>query len=258
MLEFILPNIESLLDQVVLIARRAGAEVMSIYEQDFEVVFKADDSPVTLADQHAEVVITTGLKSLSWDIPIVAEEAMSNGDVPQIGDLFWLVDPLDGTKEFIRKTGEFTVNIALIKNGMPILGVVFAPALDRLYFGALELGAWSLIGGEKKQICCRSHPEDGLTVVGSRSHGDPVEMNEYLKAFNVKAMTSIGSSLKLCLVATGEADLYPRFGRTMEWDIAAGDAILRAAGGAVFQEQGEIMKYGKSEFANPHFIAKSL
>ena len=246
---------QALLDALLPIARQAGAAIMDIYATDFAVRGKADASPVTEADERAEALILPALASLTPDIPIVAEEAVAAGHIPTVGERFWLVDPLDGTKEFINRNGEFTVNIALIENGSPVLGVVFAPALDRLFAGAAGLGAFVEDKGVRRDIDCRTEPAEGLTVVASRSHGDADALASFLAGRKVARQTNAGSSLKLCLVAAGEADVYPRLGRTMEWDIAAGDAVLRAAGGIVRTLDGPALRYGKADFANPHFAA---
>ncbi len=243
----------------------AGAEILRIYATDFAVTDKSDTSPVTEADQRAEAIILENLKRLAPDIPIVAEEEAAAGRVPATTTRFFLVDPLDGTKEFISRNGEFTVNIALIENGEPVRGAVYAPALGKIYWGARGEGAYMADVtdgrfGEGRPIRVRPAPAEGLSAVGSRSHGGE-ETQTYLKAFTVKDFVAAGSSLKLCLLAEGKADLYPRMGRTMEWDIAAGDAILRAAGGRVETLDGAPLRYGKrnqgndSDFANPHFVA---
>jgi 3'(2'), 5'-bisphosphate nucleotidase len=172
-----------------------------------------------------------------------------------VGDWFWLVDPLDGTKEFISRNGEFTVNVALVHRGEPVLGAVFAPALGRMFAGVAGQGAWLEDAQGRRAIHCRQVPEAGLTVVASRSHGDAAALDAFLAGRKVAALANAGSSLKLCLVAAGEADLYPRLGRTMEWDIAAGHAVLAAAGGAVRTLDGSPLRYGKPGFDNPHFAA---
>ena len=243
----------------------AGAEILRIYATDFSVTDKSDASPVTEADQRAEAIILENLKRLAPNIPIVAEEEAAAGRVPSTATRFFLVDPLDGTKEFISRNGEFTVNIALIENGEPVRGAVYAPALGRLYWGARGEGAFMADiadgqPGKARPIRVRKAPSEGLSAVGSRSHGGE-ETQAYLKAFEIADFVAAGSSLKLCLLAEGKADIYPRMGRTMEWDIAAGDAILRAAGGRVETLDGQPLLYGKrdqasdSDFANPHFVA---
>jgi len=248
-------NLASLLEALVPLIRAAGGEVMAVYSTDFDVEKKGDDSPVTAADQRAEQVILAGLARLAPDVPVVAEEEVAAGRIPEVGERFWLVDPLDGTKEFISRNGEFTVNIALVEHGSPVLGLVYAPAVGRLFGGALGVGAWVEASGARRNIATRDVPAEGLTVVASRSHGDESALDAFLAGRAVASRTNAGSSLKLCLVAAGEADVYPRLGRTMEWDIAAGDAVLRAAGGIVKTVAGPVLKYGKPGFDNPHFAA---
>jgi len=246
------------------LAQRAGDEVMAVYARPITVHGKADDSPVTEADWRAEAVILKGLAELAPDAVVVAEEAMAAGQAPQVldpGRPFWLVDPLDGTREFIGRNGEFTVNIALVEHGEPVLGVVLAPAqgpFGRLYAGARGDGAWVVDEIGARRIVCRRPPAEGLTVVASRSHGDPAAVQAFLAGRQVARQVAAGSSLKLCLLAAGEADLYPRFGRTMEWDIAAGHAVLAAAGGRVETLDGSPLRYGKPGFENPDFVASGL
>ncbi len=247
--------LDSLLAALTPLIHEAGALVMRIYATDFQVEIKGDESPVTLADQCAEKVIFEGLQRIAPGIPVVGEEAASAGDIPDVSNRFWLVDPIDGTKEFVNRNGEFTVNIALIDHGLPVLGLVLAPALDTLYAGAAGLGAWVEVSGQRRAIGVRSVPSDGLTVVGSRHHADAAAVDAFLAGRRVAAHRAVGSSLKLCLLAEGLADVYPRFGRTMEWDTAAGDAVLRAAGGAVRTLDGALLAYGKDGFENPDFAA---
>lgn len=251
-------NRAELLELLLPVARAAGQAIMDIYATDFAVRGKSDASPVTEADEKAEAVILPQLARLTPDILVVSEEEASAGRIPNVAGRFWLVDPLDGTKEFINRNGEFTVNIALIDNYRPVLGVVLAPALDRMFAGAEGVGAFVEEKGQRRAIHCRAVPADGLTVVASRSHGDAEALEKFLAGRKVASQTNAGSSLKLCLVAAGEADLYPRLGRTMEWDIAAGDSVLRAAGGIVKTLDGVALGYGKSDFANPHFYAGGL
>ena len=248
----------SLLEGLTPIARAAGTAILEVYATDFAVESKSDDSPVTEADHRAEAVILPALARLTPGIPIISEEAAASGVVPTVDARFWLVDPLDGTKEFIKRNGEFTVNIALIEHGLPVLGVVFAPALDRLYAGARDVGAFIEDKSGRRPIACRPVPPEGLTVVASRSHGDTQALDRFLAGRKVAAQKNAGSSLKFCLVAAGEADLYPRFGRTMEWDTAAGHAVLAAAGGRVMTLEGADLRYAKPEFENPHFVAQGL
>ena len=247
-----------LLEALVPIVRAAGAVVMDIYRADFTVRGKHDASPVTEADERAEALIVPALEALLPGVPVVAEEAVAAGRLPALGRRFWLVDPLDGTKEFIGRNGEFTVNIALVEDGEAVLGTVFAPAIERLFLGATGIGAFVEQDGRRGPIRCRAVPPAGLTVVASRSHGDATALDAFLGARKVAALTNAGSSLKLCLVAAGEADLYPRLGRTLEWDIAAGHAVLAAAGGRVQTLAGAPLRYGKPGLDNPHFVASGL
>jgi 3'(2'), 5'-bisphosphate nucleotidase len=248
------------LGPVIDIARRAGAEILEVYESgDIAVAAKSDSSPLTQADLRAHQTIVDALHAMTPEWPVLSEES-SKIDYAERAQWsrYWLVDPLDGTKEFISRNGEFTVNIALIENGCPTLGVVLAPALSRLFAGAEGVGAFLEENSQRRPIACRAVPAAGLTVVASRSHGDAEALDRFLAGRKVASKTNAGSSLKLCLVAAGEADLYPRLGRTMEWDIAAGDAVLRAAGGVVNTLAGEPLVYGKPDFANPHFAARGL
>jgi 3'(2'), 5'-bisphosphate nucleotidase len=251
-------HFESLLVPVLDLAGKAGAAILRHYGPQIEVRSKADASPVTAADDEAEAIIVEGLGRLTPDIAVVSEEAFARGEIStEAPARFWLVDPLDGTKEFIKRNGEFTVNIALIDVGRPILGVVAAPALSIAYAGAGEGNAREWRDGHVRAVKVRTEPAEGLTVVASRSHGDAEALDRWLAGRKVVDTRQAGSSLKFCLVAAGEADLYPRFGRTMEWDTAAGHAVLAAAGGQVRTLAGEELRYGKPGFENPHFIASS-
>jgi 3'(2'), 5'-bisphosphate nucleotidase len=245
----------AVLESVIGIARAAGEIAMAVYATDFDVRGKDDASPVTEADERAEALILAGLAQIEPVLPVLAEESVAAGRVPELGSRYWLVDPLDGTREFISRNGEFTVNIALIEEGAPVLGVVLAPATGRLYAGIVGLGAFVEDGGVRMPIACRSVPPEGLTVLTSRSHGDAAALDTFLAGRPVASRIAIGSSLKLCLLAAGEADLYPRLGRTMEWDIAAGQAVLVAAGGRIDDLAGRPLRYGKPGFENPHFVA---
>ena len=239
------------------IAVHAGAAILTIYGEDFEVRAKDDASPVTDADERAEEVILAGLAEVAGSVPVVAEESASAGTVPDVaGRSFFLVDPLDGTKEFISRNGEFTVNIALIEQGEPTVGVVHLPALRETYWTDGDQVWRSREGGAPEAIRCRA-PAAALTVVASRSHRDS-KTDDFLADYEVAELISAGSSLKLCRVAEGSADMYPRLGRTMEWDIAAGHAVLRAAGGSVHAIDGEPLRYGKPGLDNPHFVARGL
>lgn len=250
----------SLLDSLHMIAVRAGQEIMNVYKTDFDVEHKGDDSPVTAADKRAENLINQAIKNeIGADFPIIGEEAFSDGHAPLLsGGPFWLVDPLDGTKEFVNKSDEFTVNIALIDAGRPVVGVVHAPATGDVYMGSPQGAFWDKGTGDGPQpIKCRPWPSNGLTALVSKTHKSP-ETDEYLKQYTIKNETSAGSSLKFCLIARGAADIYPRLGRTMEWDTAAAHAVVRAAGGSVTNLDGQELLYGKGGFENPHFVASGL
>jgi 3'(2'), 5'-bisphosphate nucleotidase len=247
------------------IAWEAGQIILRHYAGEVETRRKEDQSPVTAADEDAERYILQRLRAAWPDVPVIAEEEAAAGHTQKIGAHFFLVDPLDGTKEFISRNGEFTVNIAEVQNGTPVRGVVYAPARDRLFLGEVPGGALEIVAkpgpfpglDQARRIAARPAPADGLVVVASRSHRD-YNTDEYLKQYNVKDFMSAGSSLKFCLVAAGEADIYPRLGRTMEWDTAAGHAVLSAAGGTVTTVDGRPFTYGKAEekFANPFFVAR--
>ncbi len=239
---------------IVSIAETAGRAIMAVYRTDFDTRSKSDASPVTDADERAERII---LERLDSPFPVVAEESAAAGRIPDIGTgPFWLVDPLDGTREFIGRNGEFTVNIALIEGGFPTLGVVHAPALDVTYWAEGPGRAFRRKGaGSAEPIAVRRPGADGLIVVASRSHRD-ARTDAYLAGISVKDLRSAGSSLKFCLLAEGSADHYPRLGRTMEWDTAAGQAVLAGAGGRVVDFDGAPLAYGKPGFENPDFIAQ--
>ncbi len=251
-------TVARLLPQLLSVAYRAGDVLLHHYHATgLSVDHKTDGSPVTAADQEADELIVHYLTQLTPHVPVVSEESYASGArVDRSGD-HWLVDPLDGTKEFIKRNGHFTVNIAFVHRSRPLLGVVHAPALDILYAGVEEKGSWTATGkGDLKPIHVRRPPQEGLTAVVSRSHNEGTELDHFLRKFKIAHRVSAGSSLKFGLVAVGEADIYPRLGRTMEWDTAAGDAVLRAAGGRVERiSDGTELLYGKSDLANPHFIA---
>lgn len=256
-----------MIDALVSCALRAGRAAMDVYERDFVVETKDDKSPVTEADRAAERVILDGLQSIAPDVQVISEESADPERIDSVDDRFFLVDPLDGTREFVKRNGEFTINIALIENGAPVLGIVYAPAIGRLFAAAAASGAFEakvpseepakLI--DRREIAVRATGEsDALTVVASRSHADP-KLEAFLDNYTVAERKSAGSSLKFCLVAAGEADLYPRLGRTMEWDTAAGQAVLECAGGSVVTFEGEPLRYGKlgRGLDNPGFIARA-
>ena len=251
-------------DTLAMIALEAGGEILDVYGTDFAVEQKDNDSPVTEADRRAEAIILKRLAEIAPEVPVIAEEAASAGDIPETGARFFLVDPLDGTREFVNRRDEFTVNIALVENGEPVAGVVYAPALGMMAVADGPASGRTVMLGKGEPIASaawqpihtREVPAAGLIAVASRSHRD-AETDAFLESHGVKETRSAGSSLKFCLIARGEADVYPRFGRTMEWDTAAGHAVLRAAGGCVLTAEGEPLRYAKRErgYDNPAFIA---
>jgi len=252
----------TLLETMVSAAVAAGGAAFDIYQGHFDVQRKSDNSPVTAADHAAERVILDQLHSHAPQLAIVAEEQVALGRVPHHGREFVLVDPLDGTREFVQRNGEFTVNIALVRDGAPVLGVVYAPAVGALFAGDVAArAAWrsacapgATERSERTAIRVRKPPQSGITVVASRSHNTP-ETSTYLERYPIAEIVSVGSSLKFCKVAAGEADFYPRLGTTMEWDTAAGHAVLAAAGGRVVTGDGAPLVYGKPDFRNPWFFA---
>jgi 3'(2'),5'-bisphosphate nucleotidase len=244
---------------------QAGAIEMHYYREGCAIETKGDQSVVTVADREAEAVLIAAIEAAAPGVPIIAEEAVAAGRVPAIGDLFFLVDPLDGTREFVEQRGEFTVNIALIENGNPVFGIVYGPATEELYITTgLDTAAMTRIPptatsvaiSDLSPIRTRVPDPAGLVAMASRSHSNP-ETETFLARFRVAARTSVGSSLKFCAIARGAADLYPRLSPTMEWDTAAGHAILRAAGGAVTTLDGRPLRYGNlaNSLRNPHFVA---
>ncbi|TAA47716.1 3'(2'),5'-bisphosphate nucleotidase CysQ [Corallincola spongiicola] len=251
---------ELLLD-VLTVAEAAGDAIMEVYESDdFDVQIKGDDSPLTAADLASHQAIMQGLSLLTPDIPVLSEES-DDIDWPtrQQWNTYWLIDPLDGTKEFIKRNGEFTVNIALIDQGKPVLGVVVAPVLGTAYIGGIELGAYKIESGKETAISALApRPSDTWAVVGSRSHQSK-EVAEFLTKLPSHEMVAMGSSLKICLVAEGRAHLYPRLGLTSEWDTAAAHAVLVAAGGEMVDaDSREPLRYNhKESILNPFFIAAS-
>ena len=247
-----------LLDPLVSAAREAGDAIRAIVREGFAVERKADDSPVTRADRAAEAVILAALSAHAPDIPVVAEEQVEAGHVPDHGDTFFLVDPLDGTKEFVRGGEDYTVNIGLIEGGVPSLGIVHVPASRCTYVGVAGLGAWVERDGERRSIAVRSMPERPAALT-SKSHLTPETLHYLARAIDHPdpERLAIGSSLKFCLLAEGRADIYPRLSPTMEWDTAAGHAILLAAGGRVDGLDGRPLAYGKPRFYNPGFVATS-
>ena len=246
-----------LLSKVTALAKLAGEEIMKSFRDKFEIFHKRDSSPVTNADRASEKIIVEGLRKLTPNFPVIAEEEVASGRKVKVSnEAFWLVDPLDGTKEFIAHRDEFTVNIALIEDSLPTIGVVLAPARATLYTTSGTGDVRYQIGkGFPEPILPLSILKKQVIAIGSRSHGNRKKMQNLLKENQIGKVLICGSSIKFCLVACGEADVYPRYGNTHEWDTAAGHAILSAAGGSVKTLDGKELFYGKNNFLNPEFIA---
>tara|TARA_B100000902_G_scaffold295315_1_gene282126 strand:- start:329 stop:1099 length:771 start_codon:yes stop_codon:yes gene_type:complete len=234
---------------------KAGEKIMDVYKRGPQKEIKTDGSPVTDADKDAEEIILAAIKQLAPEVLVVSEEN-ADSHIKSSQKNFFLVDPLDGTKEFLKKDGKgsFTVNIGLIENNVPTMGIIYAPALDQMFFGCKNFGAWKTVNGKSTRISARKTQHGKIIAVTSASHQDS-ETTNWLEKNNIAVTKSIGSSLKFCLVASGQADVYPRFGPTMEWDTAAGDAILRAAGGTVLKPNFLPFQYGKHCYKNEPFIA---
>lgn len=248
-------NHQSLLDKVLEIADAASRKVMEIYQTDFEVQTKDDDSPITAADIASHHVIVDGLKALTPDIPILSEEsANAPWDERKGWTRFWLVDPIDGTKDFTNRTGEFTVNIALIENGEPVMGVVTAPALEEAYWGIKGQGAWKREADGSTRKLEVVNPPKAVRAVASKNHMNE-ETRTFIEQLGDHELVQAGSSLKFCRIAEGQADIYPRLGPTCEWDTGAAHAVLVAAGGKVTQLDGTPLAYGKEDVLNPYFVA---
>ncbi|WP_182310224.1 3'(2'),5'-bisphosphate nucleotidase CysQ [Aeromonas media] len=240
------------------IARAAGDAILAIYRQPFAVEYKQDESPLTAADQGAHEVIVQALARLTPDIPVLSEESDAQTMQARCSwSRYWLVDPLDGTKEFVSRNGEFTVNIALIDHGRPVWGLVYAPVLDKLWYGGKGIGAWRVADGKHEAIQTRPHGDgEAWRVVGSRNHLSQ-ETLDYLAPFGEIELVSMGSSLKFCIIAEGGAELYPRLAPTCEWDTAAAQAVLEGAGGSVTQLDGTALAYNKPDILNPWFVARA-
>ena len=254
-----------LVDALAVLSIKAGEAILAVRRGGVSVEKKADASPVTEADRAAERVIAEGLARVAPGVPMIGEEGAYEGNIPEIGREFFLVDPLDGTREFVKGGSDFTVNIGLVRDGVPALGVIFVPVTGELYGGAAGLGAWRAEAaggaiGARRRMQVRKPPDGPIDVVASRSHRNR-ETDAFIARFEIGKLVSAGSSLKFCVVAAGEADLYPRLGPTMQWDTAAGEAILRAAGGSVVTTEGQPLFYGRGAaagpdaFRNPSFIA---
>ena len=251
-------DLPALAQALMPIVARAGAAIMRVYDAGFTVQHKEDNSPLTLADLESQRVIIEGLNEVTPDIPILSEEsAQAPWSERRTWRELWVVDPLDGTREFVKRNGEFTVNIALVQEHEPLLGIVAAPALGLLYWGARETGAFSHHRGAARRPIKVSPPQNPLRIIGSRSHMSP-QTAGYLARLRPHVMTAIGSSLKFCWVAEGKAELYPRFGPTSEWDTAAGQAVLEAAGGHVTRPDGHRLRYNcRESLINGDFLAFS-
>jgi 3'(2'), 5'-bisphosphate nucleotidase len=246
----------ALLEIAADLARRAGDVIMQIRARGFEILRKADRSPVTEADHAAERIIVQGLRSATPDIAVIAEEEVEAGIESRPGDQYWLVDPLDGTREFAALRDEFTVNIGLVRDGRPVLGVVDVPVHGELFGGLLgpPAIAWKQTVNGRTPIAARQPPTEGMHVLASRHHSDDPRLDRFLEGRTVQRVTNMGSALKIVRLAEGAGDLYPRFGRTMEWDTAAPQAILEAAGGCLSKMDGSPLEYGKPGWENPPFL----
>ena len=244
----------TLLELAADLAQRAGALILEIRAQGFETLSKRDSSPVTAADHAAEALILEGLRRAAPDIPVIAEEEIEAGHVHETGRAYWLVDPLDGTREFAALRDEFTVNIGLIRDGRPALGVVGVPAYGELFGGIPGVAAWKRDGSGERAIAVRPVPAEGLAVYASRHFAQDPRLDAFLEGRRVESVTHIGSALKMLRLAEGMGDLYPRFGPTMEWDTAAPQAVLEAAGGQVRTMDGAALAYGKAAWKNPPFV----
>ena len=245
---------DALISLAASLALEAGAAILAVRDRGFDVVRKEDRSPVTEADHAAEAIIVAGLRKALPGIPVIAEEEVAAGRITEPGREFWLVDPLDGTREFTAGNDEFAVNIGLVRDGRPVLGVVAIPAAGELFGGIVGRDAWKRVGAQQTVVSARFPPDEGLTVLASRYHGSSQRLDDFLRDKRVAKLINFGSSVKFCRLAEGIADLYPRFGRTMEWDTCAPQAVLEAAGGTVRTFDGEELRYGKPSWENPHFV----
>jgi 3'(2'), 5'-bisphosphate nucleotidase len=248
---------DDLLRLAVDLVAAASVEILAVQRAGFSVQSKEDSSPVTVADMRAEKVIVDGLRA-GARIPVIAEEEVAAGKVTAGGEEYWLVDPLDGTREFAAGRPEFAVNLGLVRHGRVVLGAVASPAADEVFYGIVGVGAWKRSSCGTVAISARKAPDEGLTIMASRHYKDDPALSAYLAKFKIASVTNIGSALKFCALAEGKADFYPRLGRTMEWDTAAPQAVLEAAGGCVLTMDGAPMGYGKAGFENPHFVCWGL
>ena len=250
---------EDLLDLAATLAERAAHAINAIRAAGFAVERKTDESPVTEADRVAEALIVEGLRAATPDIPVVAEEEVAAGLVTALAPRTWLVDPLDGTREFAAGYDSFTVNVGLVRDGRAYLGAVAVPATMEIFGGIVPMGlAWKRDAAGKRPIRARAIPAEGATVLASRHYSDDPRLDRFLEGRKVAHIQKIGSAVKFCRLAEGAGDLYPRFGRTMEWDTAAPQAVLEAAGGSVAGFDGQPLRYGKPDFENHPFLAQGL
>ena len=254
---------EKLLDSIVTISHKAGDGILDIYndkKKSSKIILKDDNSPLTLADKASNTIICKELDKLTPNIPILSEEGKNIESISRKEwNLFWLIDPLDGTKEFINKNGEFTVNIALIENGSPVLGVVYAPVINITWYGGSGIGSYKLTSNMEKNEIKVDIPKNNtnLKIVSSRSHSNNVKLEKFLEKIEKYELIKMGSSMKICLVADGRAHLYPRFGPTMEWDTAAAHAVVKFAGGKIISLDNEKeLSYNKEELLNPEFMVQ--
>lgn len=251
-------NDSDLLELAAGLAWQAAELILGIRARGFSTHQKTDQSPVTEADQQAELLIVAGLRAATPQITVVAEEEVSAGHIPRPGRATWFVDPLDGTRDFAAGRDSFCVNIGLVRDAAPVLGVVALPATAELFGGIIGLGAWKQDRGPRRPIRAVAPPGGGLRVLASRHYSDDPRLEEFLHGRLVAGVTHMGSAVKMCRVAEGAADIYPRFGRTMEWDTAAPQAVLEAAGGSLTLLDGTGLRYGKPGWANPGFVAQGL
>ena len=255
-------NYKNLLDSVIKISNIAGQKILDIYNSSnisLDIEYKKDSSPLTIADKASNEIIVKGLKKLSSNIPILSEEEKNvEYKVRKYWDKFWLVDPLDGTKEFIKRNGEFTVNIALIENGAPIMGVVYAPVINKTWYGLIDHGSYVICkDNDHKKINLNKSNTRITKVVSSRSHSNNPKLKEFLKNIKKYELVKMGSSIKMCLVADGTAHCYPRFGPTMEWDTGAAHCVVKYAGGNIYNiDTNKELKYNKENLLKPGFIVK--
>ena len=251
-------NHPALLDLAARLAARAAEAIVAVRAAGFAVERKRDHSPVTAADRLAEALIVDGLREATPDIPVVAEEEVEAGLAGAPAARFWLVDPLDGTREFAAGLDSFAVNVGLIEHGTPVLGAVALPAYNEVFGGIVGAGAWKEDATGRRAISARQPPPDGPVVMASRHHADDPRITDFAREHRAARVVNIGSAEKFCRLAEGAADLYPRFGTTMEWDTAAPEVLLRAAGGEVLTWDGARLRYGKGDWRNPPFLARGL